>query len=172
MKDEEVKEVEWQDFVLNYEKGRPLPMDELGDPEEFANYMAELQRKLKEAEEEAILNGIQANTIVLNEKYDYVKKFYFSIDRGFDKIAYESHPMLLGKEVILAPLPEGIHYALFERPVSRNPQEDLNLLKKYIKIIGHGENLQFVFKGISSKKHKEDFEEIRKILGVYDDEQN
>lgn len=39
-----------------------------------------------------------------------------------------------------------------------------NIFIKYVKILGEGENAAIVFKGISAKKNKEDFEKLRKLL--------
>lgn len=163
---EEVNEIKWEDFTITEEKGVPFKIDK------FEDFTGVLLGNLKEAEEEAILNGINANTIILNEKYAYVKEFYWSIKvNDFWSESAQCPPILLGKELLLAPLPDGYQFALVEsKRQRRNFEQELNLITKYIKILGQGENQQLVFKGISSKKHKEDFETIRRILGVYDDD--
>lgn len=44
--------------------------------------------------------------------------------------------------------------------------ELLDIFKKYVYICGQEENAHLAFKNISTKKHKEDFEKIKKFLEV------
>lgn len=131
------------------------------------NYLEEIMKKLAEAEKEAYLNGIEANTIILNENHAYVKEFYVraaTYTNYPESVTMKSYPpMIMGKQLILSPLPDDYDFALTRAPI---PEEDIEVIKKYVKIIGHGDNEQLVFKGISSKRNKEDFARIKRILGL------
>lgn len=115
-----------------------------------------------EAEKEAFRQGIETNTIILNEKYDMTRNFYVKVDsiNGFR----EYPPMILGKKLICSDfLPDEYYFALTKTSLI-SPYEELQdlkeLLKKYVQC--DGESLKF--KGLSYKKNIEDFNKFKKIL--------
>ena len=87
-----------------------------------------------------------------------------------DIAAYEYPPMILCKDIRLVDfLPEKYPFALTKTNVNtsehiKSLQNENQILKKYLKLVGEGENQCLVVKGVSSKKHKEDFEKIKEIL--------
>jgi len=48
--------------------------------------------------------------------------------------------------------------------MNMDSNEMLKILKKYVKIIGVEENEQLIFKEVSTKKNKKDFEKIKEWL--------
>ena len=126
---------------------------------------------IKDAEREAFKKGIETNTIMLNDKFDFCKGFYRGLKLGAEDIAiHEYPPMILGKDVRLVDfLPEQYFFALTETNVNTNNyikslQNENQILKKYLKLVGEGDNQCLVVKGISTKKNKEDFEKIKELL--------
>ena len=142
----------------------------------MANFLEELYNKIKEAEKEAIKEGIEANTIFLNENFDKTKAFYNAISElyiGDDGCVgvLEYPPLILGKKVLLANfLPDKYSFALGKTTIKsateriEELERDLDLIRKYVRLAGNGDNAQLVFKNVSVKKHTEDFYKLAKIL--------
>lgn len=139
---------------------------------EEINYPAELVKSFieafNEAEKEAFRQGIETNTIILNKKYDMLKKFYVDVSGicGLQDIhsLKEYPPMILGKKLICSDfLPDEYYFALTKTSLT-SPYEELQdlkeLIKKYVQCDGESLN----FKGLSYKKNIEDFNKIKKIL--------
>ena len=133
--------------------------------------------KIQKAEAEALKKGIETNTIILNTEFDLCREFWFCIDDVFGKKAHMFPPSILGKTVILGDLPKDYVFALTKTNVTNigdyinNLEEENKLLKKYIHLQGSGDCEQFVFKRLSKKKHKEDFEKIKEVLGYVNQEE-
>ena len=75
--------------------------------------------------------------------------------------------MILGKKIFLAKLPDKYTFALgtTNKPSYVEKLEaQVSLLKRYVKLIGSEENEQLVFKGVSTKRNKEDFKQIKEII--------
>ena len=145
---------------------------------ELDGFLKDLYEKMKEAEIQSIKEGIEVNTIFLNQNFDKTKEFYAAIsqlhfaDNG-EIVVAKYPPLILGKKVLLADfLPDKYSFALgWTEMKSSNDriyelEQELELISKYVKVLGVGDNQQLVFKGISSKRHKEDFEKVKEILGL------
>ena len=149
-----IMEEEWETFKLELEEGQELKLDELVD-----DPWTSLIEQLQKAEHEAWLKGIEANMIILNENLAYVKEFYL---HSFS-YTISVPPMIMGKEIVLAPLPKEYKYALLHSDKnSKNEKNTQDLLKKYVKVV----NGQLIFKGLSYKKNSDDFEAIKEKLGL------
>ena len=134
--------------------------------------MNEFIKIIQDGIEESIKQGIESNSVILNEKYDFCRDFYLKVsplvDSGFPGSCLHIPPMLLGKQLVLLELPKKYVFSVCETKVSQNVETLYNenqLLKKYLKLVGEGENQCLVIKGVSSKKNKEDFNKIKEILG-------
>lgn len=127
------------------------------------NFFEKIQEQIASAEEQACLNGIKANTIILNENHAYVKEFFIRI-KGMVSSYKQVPPMILGKKLYLGPLPEDYDFSLTYVADTADPLE--SVMKKHVKLIGEGENEQLVFKGVSTKRNKKDFELIKRLLGL------
>lgn len=148
------QDVEWEEFTLTQDKGVPLKIDDIDCDEK--TYTRALLEAFQEAEYEAMKNGIETNTIVLNPKFSITKKFYLA----FGDHILEYAPMVLGKSVLLKDvLPDDVPFALMETK-ARTAEDDIALFKKYV--VSDGKSLRF--KRISYKRNKEDFERILKII--------
>ena len=99
-----------------------------------------------EAKYKAFEKGIKANAIILNQNYDYLEEFYYTID----KCLYKTKRMILGCKLVLGRLPTKHEFAMVE--IETPDYEEL--IRKYVRVI----NGQLVFKNISSKKNIKDFE--------------
>ena len=73
------------------------------------NLYNELMEQIKKAEEEAWIKGIEANAVILNSEFDYVKEFSALIQPN--RIRH-SHPMIMGKHVFVGKLPKDYSFAL------------------------------------------------------------
>ena len=132
--------------------------------------MNEIYKVIQDSIRESVMQGIKSNTIILNEKYDICREFYLSI--APTDYSNGSHlcfpPMLFAKSVVLSELPEDYVFALGETkvsPIGETLYRENQLLKKYLKLVNEGSvNEHFVLKGVSSKKHKEDFEKIKELI--------
>lgn len=117
---------------------------------------------LKGAEEEAFRQGIEVNTIILNENYDMTRNFYAKV---YSICGFRGYPpMILGKKLICSDfLPDKYYFALTKTSLI-SPYEELQDLKELIKqyVQCDGESLKF--KGLSYKKNIEDFNKFKKIL--------
>ena len=151
-----------EDYKLTFEKGTQLIIDEEVDEKVIEDIFNNFINEIKDAENKAVEQGIEANAIILNDKYDYCKSFYYSINYSLREIP----PMILGKEIYLGTLPKQYKFALFHRgeTTMEKLERENALLKKYIKILGEDENEQLVFKGVSPKRNKEDFKKLKEIL--------
>lgn len=76
--------------------------------------IADIVEKMTDAYNEAILNGIEANTIVINEKYAMTDRLYY---RGSDRVTFEIPPMFIGLKVAFAELPEAFAFILMNSPI-------------------------------------------------------
>ena len=132
--------------------------------------MNEFIKIIQDGINESILQGIKTNAIILNEKYDFCRDFYFSAcptlysDGRYIHVA----PMLLGKQIVMLDLPKDYVFAIADLNLKHNVEtvwEENQLLKKYLKLVGEDDNQCLVMKGISSKKNKEDFDKIKEMLG-------
>ena len=132
--------------------------------------MDEIIEKIQKAEEEAYLEGIETNAIVLNEDHTLVKQFYLTL-KGPGEMGELSvrkvPPMILGKRLFLGPLPDTFDFALTH--VETNEETEavqlMRLIKKYVHVV----NGQLVFKKISYKKNERDFNKILDLLGKEDE---
>ena len=135
--------------------------------------MDEIIEKIQKAEEEAYLEGIETNAIVLNEDHTLVKQFYLTLtgpgEMG-ELSVRQVPPMILGKRLFLGPLPDEFDFALTH--VETNEETEavqlMRLIKKYVHVV----NGQLVFKKISYKKNAEDFGRILDLLGKEDEYEN
>lgn len=132
--------------------------------------MKEMLKIIDDAIKESMLQGIKSNSIILNEKYDICRDFYLSVAPTLYSKGCYTHvaPMLLGKQVVMLDLPKDYVFAIADLNLKRNMEtvwEENQLLKKYLKLVGDGENQCLVIKGVSNKKKKEDFNKIKEILG-------
>ena len=76
---------------------------------ELAEFIGTIQKAIQIAEEKQIKNNI----VVLNEEYDELKEFYFSVaPRPIANSVRHYHPTLLGKKLLLAKLPKKYFYAI------------------------------------------------------------
>lgn len=145
---------------------------------ELDSFLKDLYEKMKEAEIQSIKEGIETNTIFLNQNFDKTKEFYaaisqlcFSPDGGIVVAQYP--PLILGKKVLLADyLPDKYSFALGWTNIkssedrAKELEQQIELISEYVKVLGVGDNEQLVFKGISTKRNKEDFQKIKEILGL------
>lgn len=132
--------------------------------------MKEMIKIINDAIKESLCQGIKTNSIVLNVKYDFCRDFFLSVSPTLYSEGVYTHipPMLLAKQVVMADLPEDYVFAITDLPIKRNVEtvfDENQLLKKYLKLVGEGDNECLVIKGVSSKKNKEDFDKIKEILG-------
>lgn len=75
------------------------------------NLVDELMKEIAKAEQEAIKQGIETNTVILNENFDKCRDFYTSLSaQGVRYIP----PMILGKYIFIGDLPEKYTFALFK----------------------------------------------------------
>lgn len=136
---------------------------------DLGEFIEGILKEIHEAEELAYLKGIETNSIILNKNHAHVKEFYLRCQPSgaFDTVRVVP-PMIMGKTLFLGSLPEQFDYALTYVPTNKEEEENLIcLLQKYVKVIGQGENEQLVFKGISTKRNKEDFRIIKEKLGLW-----
>ena len=132
--------------------------------------MKEMIKIIQDGIKESIEQGIKSNSIILNEKYDICRDFYLSVCPTLYSKGLYTHvaPMLLGKQVVMLDLPKDYVFAIADLNLKRNVEtvfDENQLLKKYLKLVGEGDNQCLVIKGVSSKKNKEDFEKIKEMLG-------
>ena len=85
--------------------------------DEILSLIASLVDAIKEANNEAVKRGIEANTIIINERLAYMSGFpYLSKSNvGLDCIL-EVPPMIFGMEAYIAPekdLPDGVGFEVF-----------------------------------------------------------
>ena len=147
---------------LEEEKGKELNLDDFDlagfNKEQFEEIML---NALLKAEEEALLKGIEANTIIINKNHSYTREFGLCYGLNNYRVV---PPMLLGKKLFVAPLPPDYQFALFHREEQESEEEKLlRLLKKYVKLSSKG---QLIFKRISFKRNKEDYDKIIKGLSL------
>ena len=77
---------------------------------------------IAKAKEEALKQGIIANTVVINEKYAYVQPFRVSVNR----ICYCVPPMLMGMHLLSQKMPEDkIEFLLMESPHNQPSYQEL-----------------------------------------------
>ena len=130
---------------------------------ELKDIYAKIVKAIKEAEEEAVKEGIENNTIVLNSNHAKVEKFYYQIPNINARIN-EFPPMLLGKNLICVDwLPDEYDFALVKTSIKSSADrihELEKLIHKYVKC--DGQSLRF--KGLSYKKNIDDFEKIKELL--------
>lgn len=133
--------------------------------EEIENAYGLFMKDVMEAIEEAIQNNIETNTIILNDKFDMCKELYYSLMPAGQ--IYEVPPMVLGKYLVLAPLPDKYKFSVthlkkFENNVSF--ADILKILRKYVRI----KNGCPVFANLSFKKNTNDYELLKSIIGHED----
>lgn len=145
---------------------------------ELDKFYKDLYDKLIEAERQAIKEGIEENTIFLNQNFDKTKQFYATISQlhinhDGDVVVAQYPPLILGKKVLLVDyLPDKYSFALGWTNIKSSEdrvkelEQQIELISKYVKVLGVGDNEQLVFKGISTKRNKEDFQKIKEILGL------
>lgn len=127
--------------------------------------MDEIIKRINEAEEEAYLEGIETNSIILNKEHTYVKQFYLTLTSpgplGNTSVR-KVPPMILGKKLFLGPLPDDFDFALahVETNEENEARQLMELMQKYVQVV----NGQLVFKRISYKRHKQDFYKILSLL--------
>ena len=129
-------EVKWEDFHLDADHGTKMQIKDLGDDNDIASAILQA---IENAEREAFLRGIEANTIVLNKDLAFVKNFYYAV---FGGIISEVPPMILGKMPVLYSLPLDYDFAILRSP--QNPgyykqrAEYLEqILQKYVRTDGN-----------------------------------
>lgn len=136
------------------------------------NLFKEISESIKKAEVEAIKQGIKVNTVMLNKNHAICHNFYSAlrINTSYTNVT-EIPPMILGKALVLVDfLPDDFDFALTFTNVNspsdiiEKLKEENKLLKKYIRVVGSGGKEQFIFKNISSKRNKKDFERIKEAL--------
>ena len=142
---------------LKEDKGVELKIDSLPQTEnEIEKAIRDIYDKfattIREAKDKALEKGIQANTIVLNSNFEYLREFYYSINRDI----YKVKPMILGYKLMLGRLPTKYEFAMAEL---ETPDYE-ELIRKYVRVV----NGQLVFKNISSKKNIKDFERLRGLV--------
>ena len=138
-------------------KGVELKIDSLPENDNeiekgIKNVWNEIAETIMEAKYKAFEKGIKANAIILNQNYDYLEEFYYTID----KCLYKTKRMILGCKLVLGRLPTKHEFAMVE--IETPDYEEL--IKKYVRVV----NGQLVFKNISSKKNIKDFETLRGLL--------
>ena len=120
----------------------------------------EMIERIQKAEVEAIQKGIRTNTIVLNNNFAFCKEFYAQLVNNAKDVIKTMHfpPCILDKSVIRADwLPDEYTFALTETNTTNvndyinGLKEQIKLLKKYVKIIGEGDNEQLVDKLLISE---------------------
>ncbi len=99
----------------------------------------EMIDKIQRAEVEAIKKGIETNTVIINDKFDWCHEFAVQFTSYFGRNDVRIvPPMILGKEIIVAPLPEDYSFALTYTNGVGNYVEELEerikLLTKYIRV--------------------------------------
>lgn len=79
----------------------------------------ELAEQIAKAYEQAILKGIETNSVILNEEFDFCKGFTIF------KCCTETEvpPMILGKYVFKSKLPKGYSFALTKTNVNTDELE-------------------------------------------------
>lgn len=152
------KDIEWEEFKLTQDNARELKVDDVSD--DIDSVINKLRESFLEAEKQAVKEGIESNTIIINPKFCKSEKFYLGI--GWNVREYP--PMLLGKAVLLDDiLPDDVAFALTKTHVNTAEKELeklRNLLKKYVKTDG----FSLRFNKISFKKNSKDFEYIKEII--------
>lgn len=91
---------------------------------EKKNLMTELVEQIINADNEAIKKGIQANAVILNKDYDYVKGFGVLLE-GLPSYV---KPMICGKHIFIGVLPKDYTFALTEID-EKKYQSDLDAYK-------------------------------------------
>lgn len=116
---------------------------------------------------QAIEQGIETNAILLNDKHAICREFFIIVNdiTNINNNAVKTvPPMILGHKLFLSNFIPDEYDFIVTKVKEDNVPSDLDVIKKYIKIIGHGDNEQLVFKGISSKRNKKDFERIKSLI--------
>ena len=155
-----MKDKDCETFTLNHEKAQELKLDDM-----HPATIDDLIQAIVEAEKLALEKGIETNAVFLNKKYDFCKDVYVGSFWG-DSVRHV-YPMILGKQLLTCDLPQKYTFALGKNPHKtyvEKLEEENALLKRYVKLIGSEDNEQLVFKGVSTKHNKEDFERIKSIL--------
>ena len=150
-------EVKWEEFKLKYDRGKQLTLDDF----DMNDVVQNIIKRMREAEREAVRQGIKNNTIVLNGNHDKCSQFYMSLRPG---TISEFPPMLLGKKLMCEDfLPDKYDFALTwtqGKDINERVHELEELFRKYVKC--DGQSLRF--KGLSYKKNIDDFEKIKELL--------
>ena len=88
-------------------KGKSLKAEDFQD-KSFAEFVREMAEAIRVAEERQIQNNI----IVLNDKYDELKEFYFALEPRPCQYVKHYYPTLLGKKLVLGNLPKKYFFAI------------------------------------------------------------
>ena len=116
--DKEVVDEFWKETALQLNEAcfgiREAPISSM----RTCDVLKEMREKIIEAEKLAIIEGIKANTVVLNEKY--AKTNGFSFKDGFG--VFDIPPMIIGLELKISDdeLPEDVAFALLQLPSERD----------------------------------------------------
>ena len=68
----------------------------------------ELLEQIRKAEEQAVMMGMEANAVVLNEDFDYLGELHIDLMTS----SMHSRPMILGKHVFIGKMPSKYSFAL------------------------------------------------------------
>lgn len=79
----------------------------------------ELEEQIQKAYEQALLKGIEVNSIILNDEFDFCKGFTIANSHSVTELP----PMILGKYVFKAKLPKGYSFALTKTDVNTDELE-------------------------------------------------
>ena len=113
-------------------------------------------RNIQKAEEQAIINGIETNAIVLNSDYDMCKQFFILCGFNNQNII-RVPPMILGHKLFLDRLPENYEFALTYKEDYKAEPDYRSLIIKHVRVTKSG---RLVLKGLSPTKNKEDYDLI------------
>lgn len=70
----------------------------------YNEYKKNIAKAIAEGINQAINKGIHANTITINEKYKFIKRFFFGVE--ISKKIVEFPPTLFGKDIVFSGFPE------------------------------------------------------------------
>ena len=133
-----------------------MSWEEISDENIFDGLVEAIQK----AETQAIKEGIENNTVIINSDLDKSNPFYIAFLGSVRRIP----PMILGKNIVFQPLPQKYMFALTETNVE-NPYDRIHeledLIRKYVVVSGE---TSLKFKNALLKKNESDFRKFKEII--------
>lgn len=133
-------------FSNKLETLESLPLPEKGSEE----VIADLAKEIADAYNEALINKIEANTVIINEKYAKTNSAIYPGPLGGH---WDFPPMLYGLNVAFSDLPEKFAFALAKTNIKTSKQLEEEVIKETAREILEEIMLRSVFTVKNSKEY-------------------